>query len=242
MTWAAPRVVHTDPPSTDQFNPWMDVDPEDGTLHVMFYDTRGDPNRRMTNVYYVSSKDGGTTWAGESKVSSEMTDETASDAEFNQYGDYSGLAAFRNVAFPVWTDRRGTNSTLKEQIFTARVDGNSGTDGVSGAGGRRAPGQGRNSALNMAADTQDRDSYPESWNVKVPAGTKLDRVRRELEREVHTLPERDVEDRTPIPAWFRVYLRKRLPNLSTSGPYQYPKTARRILQRLLNNPNSVTAP
>lgn len=243
-TWSAPRVIHNDPPSTDQFNPWMDVDPDDGTLHAMFYDTRDDPGRRTTNIYYLSSKDGGVTWGNETKVSTEMTDETASGAEIgNQYGDYSGLAAFRNVAFPAWTARSDTGSITKEQIFTARVDATEGADTGTGRGGIGTLGLARNSALNRAdANPQSLKSYPRAWDVKVPVGTKLDRLRRQLEREVSTLPEHDDEDGTPIPAWFRVYLRKRLKNLPTSGPYQYPRTARRVLQQLLNNPNNVTSP
>jgi hypothetical protein len=243
-TWSTPRVIHTDTPSTDQFNPWMDVDPDDGTVHVMFYDTRDDPGRRKTNIYYIASKDGGATWGNETKVSSETTDETASGAEAgNQYGDYSGLVAFRNVAFPAWTDRRATSSITKEQIFTARVDGNQRAAGDGEVSSINATGPTRSSALNVSSrDEQTSKSYPRAWDVKVPAGTKLDRLRQQLEREVSTLPEHDDEDGTPIPAWFRVYLRKRLKNMPTSGPYQYPRTARRILQQLLNNPNNVASP
>lgn len=243
-TWSTPRVIHTNPPNTDQFNPWMDVDLDDGTIHVMFYDTRDDPARRKTNIYYIASKDGGATWVNETKVSSEMTDETASGADAgNQYGDYGGLVAFRNVAFPAWTDRRDTSSSTKEQIFTARVDGSHRADGEGEASNINAIGPIHSNALNISStDGQKSNSYPRAWDVRVPAGTILDRLRRQLEREISTLPEHDDEDGTPIPAWFRVYLRKRLKNLPTSGPYQYPRTARRILQQLLNNPNNVVSP
>lgn len=87
-----------------------------------------------------------------------------------------------------------------------------------------------------------RMKYPKEWELEVPKGTKLDALRKQLDQEICILPEQDLEDRTPIPVWFRVYLRKQFPDLRTSGPYQYPRTARRILQRLLDHPDSVEPP
>jgi hypothetical protein len=86
--------------------------------------------------------------------------------------------------------------------------------------------------------TERRAKYPKEWEREVPKGTKLDFLRRELDRQIAILPEQDLEDRSPLPVWFRVYLRKKYPDLPTSGPYQYPRTAQRILQRLLDNPDS----
>jgi hypothetical protein len=97
----------------------------------------------------------------------------------------------------------------------------------------------RESAAQPASDR--RSKYPKEWEREVPKGTKLDSLRQELDRQITVLPELDLEDRTPIPIWFRVYLRKKYPDLSTSGPYQYPRTAQRIFQRLLDHPDSVDA-
>jgi hypothetical protein len=122
-TWSPPAIVHTNPPRTDQFNPWMDVDPDDGTIHVAFYDTRDDAGRVRTHLYYVRSEDGGATWVDEIRAATSPTDETATSADSgNQYGDYNGLAAFQGVAHPVWTDRRSGVPSDKEQIFTARIE------------------------------------------------------------------------------------------------------------------------
>ena len=63
-------------------------------------------------------------------------------------------------------------------------------------------------------------------------------LRKRLDAELSLLPEKDLEDSSPLPIWFRVYLRKQLPELQDSGPYQYPRTAGRILQWMINNPNS----
>jgi len=121
-TWSAARVVHSDPPHTDQFNQWIDVDPDDGRIHVIFYNTSDDSTRVKTHIYYVASDDGGSTWVDERKITSAQTDETVSGADKgNQYGDYNGLVAYRKVAHPVWTDRRQGVPGGKEQIFTTKI-------------------------------------------------------------------------------------------------------------------------
>jgi len=84
-----------------------------------------------------------------------------------------------------------------------------------------------------------RAVYPAEWEVEVPAGTKLDKLRKRLDAEFSLLPEKDIEDTTPLPIWFRVYMRKQFPRLSNSGPYQYPRTAGRRLQRMLSNPDAI---
>jgi hypothetical protein len=121
-TWSPSLIIHSDAPQTDQFNQWMDVDPDDGMIHAMYYDTRDDPGRKKTHVYYIASQDGGTTWINATKVTTAETDETAGGADLgNQYGDYNGMVAFRGIANPVWTDRRSGVPGGKEQIFTTAV-------------------------------------------------------------------------------------------------------------------------
>jgi hypothetical protein len=84
-----------------------------------------------------------------------------------------------------------------------------------------------------------RARYPREWDVEVPPGTRLDSLRRQLDREIRLLPPGDLEDQTPLPIWFRVYLRKQNPDMATSGPYQYPRTAPRLLRWMLAHPDSV---
>jgi hypothetical protein len=128
-TWSTAAVVHSDPPQSDQFNPWMDVDPATGGIHVAYYDTRDDSDRRTTRLYYVHSEDGGATWIDETQVATAPTDESVSAADANQYGDYNGLAAFE-VVHPSWTDRRSGVPGGSEQIFTARIGASSETTTV----------------------------------------------------------------------------------------------------------------
>lgn len=94
----------------------------------------------------------------------------------------------------------------------------------------------------VVAENERRSRYPKEWDRPVPPGTPLDALRRQLEGRVDLLPERDLEDQSPLPVWFRVYLRQQFPDLARSGPYQYPRTANRMLQRLLDNPGSVEPP
>src|SRR5262249_21718511 len=119
--WNAPTVLRQPAQTADQFNQWMDVD-DDGSVHVVFYDTRDDPKRAKTHLYYVASFDGGKTWINEARVTTAQTDETSSAADSgNQYGDYNGLAVFHGVAHPIWTDRRAQTPGGKEQVFTATI-------------------------------------------------------------------------------------------------------------------------
>lgn len=121
-TWSPPAVIHSNPSQTDQFNPWMDVDPDNGDIHVVYYDTRDDSDRKKARLYYARSIDGGANWIDETQIATEPTDETASGADMgNQYGDYNGLAVFRRVAHPSWTDRRSGVPGGNEQIFTSRI-------------------------------------------------------------------------------------------------------------------------
>lgn len=97
-----------------------------------------------------------------------------------------------------------------------------------------------NDVKESPADAAKRAAYPKDWEVPVPKNTKLDELRLKLDKQISTLPAGDLEDQTPLPIWFRVYLRKQYPDLPTSGPYQYPRTANRILRRMLDNPNDVS--
>jgi hypothetical protein len=96
----------------------------------------------------------------------------------------------------------------------------------------------KNSIPETVRENQQRAKYPAEWEVAVPAGTALDAVRRYCDTRFDLLPARDLEDQSPLPVWFRVYLRRQNPGLAKSGPYQYPRPSNRILQQLLDNPDT----
>jgi hypothetical protein len=118
--WTTPQIVGSKHGNNaDQFNQWMDVDPDDGSIHILFDDTRGDSNRKLSDVFYITSNDGGKTWMDEKKITTAATDETGTDADDNQYGDYNGLVAYRKKVQGSWTDRRPGVPGNKEQVFTS---------------------------------------------------------------------------------------------------------------------------
>ncbi|OLD65844.1 MAG: hypothetical protein AUI33_11335 [Ignavibacteria bacterium 13_1_40CM_2_61_4] len=144
LSWSAPIRIADDNVHADQFYQWLSVDPIDGSVNVSWYDTRNDPTRRKTDIFFARSADGGLSFSPNVRVTTASTDESCPvcedliaqtgftlstlrfcrrncDAEiFNQYGDYTGLASFSGLSHPVWTDRR-TGERLNEEIFTASV-------------------------------------------------------------------------------------------------------------------------
>ncbi len=145
LHWSAPVRVADDTVHADQFYQWLSVDPVDGSVNISWYDTRNDPARRRTDIFFARSNDGGLTFSSNVRVTTQPTDESCPvceeliaqtgftsstirfcrqncDAEiFNQYGDYTGIASFAGISHPVWTDRR-TGERLNEEIFTAAVN------------------------------------------------------------------------------------------------------------------------
>jgi hypothetical protein len=142
--WSSPNRIATDSVGADQFYQWLSVDPADGSVSVSWYDTRNDPTRRKTDIFFALSTDGGVSFGPNVRVTTESTDESCPVCEdliaqtgftldtlrfcrrncdceiFNQYGDYTGLVAFGGLAHPIWTDRR-TGERLNEEVFTAAL-------------------------------------------------------------------------------------------------------------------------
>jgi hypothetical protein len=83
------------------------------------------------------------------------------------------------------------------------------------------------------------DAYAR-WEKPIPDGTRLCRLKVLLEQQAAVLPKHDLDDRSALPKWFRVLMRKEHANLPTSGAYQYPRTANRVLQGLLSEPDAAT--
>jgi hypothetical protein len=144
LTWSSPIRVADDAVNADQFYQWLSVDATDGSVNISWYDTRNDPSRRMTDVYFTRSIDGGGTFSPNVRVTTASTDESCPACEdllaqtgftlstvrfcrqncnseiFNQYGDYTGLVSFGGLSHPVWTDRR-SGERFNEEIFTATI-------------------------------------------------------------------------------------------------------------------------
>jgi hypothetical protein len=133
-SWSSRVKVNDDNFGATQIFPWLAVDQSDGTVNVSWYDSRLDPLNRQTQM--VSSRsvdgalsfeanvlvtDGGSAW----KNNVNYTDENSADNTAyngNQYGDYSGIAAFNRQVHPLWTDSRMFFPLADTQSPTRRED------------------------------------------------------------------------------------------------------------------------
>jgi len=103
----------------DRFHPWFEVD-NNGTIHVVYYDTRNDPSRRKTDFYYASSTDGGETWSTEERITSTQSNYIS---DFFQWGDYNGMSAVLDSVIPIWTDNRTSVNVYTAEIQTLAGQG-----------------------------------------------------------------------------------------------------------------------
>jgi len=99
--WAAPVRVNNDPihNGAEQFFQWLAVDPTDGSVNVLFYDRRGDPQNRKQIVAFARSTDGARNFTNYA-----WTDESFEASEVF-FGDYTGLAAYGKRVYGIWTEK-----------------------------------------------------------------------------------------------------------------------------------------
>jgi BNR repeat-like domain len=99
--WSAPVRVNNDPVhnGAEQFFQWLAIDPTDGSIDVIFYDRRGDPQNSKQIVVLARSTD-----AGRSFTNYAWTD-TPFEASDVFFGDYSGLAAYGGRVYGIWTEK-----------------------------------------------------------------------------------------------------------------------------------------
>jgi hypothetical protein len=99
--WSEPVRVNNDPlhDGVEQFFQWLAVDPTDGSVDVVFYDRRVDPDKRKQIVVLARSTDGGRSFNNYA-----WTDEPF-EAGGVFFGDYSALAAFGGRVYGVWTEK-----------------------------------------------------------------------------------------------------------------------------------------
>jgi hypothetical protein len=99
--WSSPTRVNNDPihDGVEQFFQWMAVDPADGSIDVLFYDRRGDPQGRKQVVALARSTDGGQSFRNYA-----WTDHPF-DASGVFFGDYTGIAAYSGRVYGVWMEK-----------------------------------------------------------------------------------------------------------------------------------------
>jgi BNR repeat-like domain len=99
--WSEPARVNNDPihNGAEQFFQWLAVDPVDGSVNVLFYDRRGDPQNRKQIVALARSTDSGKSFSNYA-----WTNE-AFEAGGVFFGDYTGLAAYGGRVYGVWMEK-----------------------------------------------------------------------------------------------------------------------------------------
>lgn len=112
-TWSPLLRVNDDPVGNgrDQFFPWMAVD-ENGLVHLMWHDQRGDADNRRFHVYVATSRDGGQTFDRNLRVTDEISDGSLTGF----LGDYAALAARHGKLVPLWSDLRG--GTGEQDVYS----------------------------------------------------------------------------------------------------------------------------
>ncbi len=133
-SWSSPIRVNHNGAGTDQWMPWVTVDPF-GYVHVVYYDSRLSPENDYSAVYMSSSYDGGQSFQ-DTLVSDQIcipcrVPGTPGDSFYGYYmGDYIGIASVRGYAYPCWNDAR----TGVQQAYTAAVSTRSTPPGGGGGG------------------------------------------------------------------------------------------------------------
>lgn len=99
--------------TVDRFNHWLSVSP-DGTVHVMFYDTRQDlPNRNKADIYHSFSTDGAVTWSTPQRLTTVSSPNITGGFE---WGDYNGMSASLNDLMAIYTDNRDETGGTAQSI------------------------------------------------------------------------------------------------------------------------------
>jgi len=115
-TWERRVRVNDDGSGRPQFFPAIAVDPE-GTLHMIWGDTRDDPAELSYHVYYSYSKDRGKTWELNSRVTDFPSNPNFAFPRGRYIGDYFAIKATKKDVYITWADSRlgevvGTNQKI----------------------------------------------------------------------------------------------------------------------------------
>lgn len=112
--------------SSDDWFPWLAVDQTTGVAYAAFYSTRLDATRKTTHFYLRTVTAGGVGPLEQVSTApsdySEITPQNQCCNFRNDYGDYTGVDATCGAAFPIWSDKSGTNG-LDGEAFVQRQDG-----------------------------------------------------------------------------------------------------------------------
>ena len=116
--WTEPIRVNNDAihNGAEQFFQWLAVDPQDGSVNVLFYDRRGDPQNRKQVVVLARSTDGGHAFQNYAWTNEPF------EASGVFFGDYTGLAAYGGRVYGIWTEKPVPPAETKEKTDEAKSE------------------------------------------------------------------------------------------------------------------------
>lgn len=109
--WSTKQSISPNGGQSDQFLPWLTVDPTSGFLYAVYYDRRGLEGAE-TNTYLAISRDGGMNWTEQQINEAPFT---PSDAVF--MGDYNHISAFGGTVRPIWTELNQGQKSVWTYLF-----------------------------------------------------------------------------------------------------------------------------
>lgn len=119
-----------DATSVDRYHPFLAVGP-DGTVHVVYYDTRQNATRTAVDLYYSFSTDGAATWSAPQRVTTVTSKNITGGFEF---GDYNGLDIVLDQLIAVFTDNRDESGGTAQSVDVYAAGIAPGGGGGLGAG------------------------------------------------------------------------------------------------------------
>lgn len=124
-TWSAPVRVNNDALNNgkEQYYPWCTVDQNTGQLNIVWYDNRNTTSD-STGVFMATSNDGGLTFDNFQVSDANFKPKPISGLAGGYQGDYIGIAAANNKAYPFWADDRTGNyqAWITEVTFGPSID------------------------------------------------------------------------------------------------------------------------
>ncbi len=124
-TWSDPVRVNDDTGNNSQFLPTICVDPKTGDVAVGWYDARNDPDNIKTQFFVAGSTDAGSSFSTNVQVSQGLSEASDPDLNVNQRGDYTGIAVFGGIIYPIWADNSSALDGIPDppefDVATAQV-------------------------------------------------------------------------------------------------------------------------
>ncbi|MCP3961635.1 MAG: hypothetical protein GY719_27660 [bacterium] len=127
-TWTITTPHETaDAMTVDRFNQWLAIGP-DGTVYVIFYDTRQDlPGRSDVDLYFSTSTDGAQTWSAPERLTTVTSPNISNSFE---WGDYNGLDVVMGDLIAIFTDNRDEGGGGAQSVDVYAYGGTASNDSI----------------------------------------------------------------------------------------------------------------